>query len=425
METETPQWGPVKRMLFRFGFVYFLLYLLPFPLNVIPYTYAVAEWWEQELWNSLVTWVGWLVFEVDITVLPNGSGDTTWNYVQLFCCFVLALAAAGIWTVLDRHRPNYRRLHEGLRIYVRFALAAAMITYGAVKIFKSQFTGPTLDRLLEPFGEASPMGLLWTFMAASESYNLFTGLGEMLGGLLLVARRTTLLGALVCIGVMSNVVMLNFSYDVPVKLYSSHLLAMAVFLALPDLRRLVDFFVLDRRVEPAGVRPLFQRKGWHHGSLVLRTVFIAGFAGLSLFGAWQATKTRGSRAPKGPFYGVWNVEELEVDGQVRPPLITDGERWRRVVFDRPKTLAVLLMSDSRESFAMDLDTAGKTMSLSKRDDPAWKATFSYEQPAPGNLRLAGTVDGRKVRARLRRADKSGFLLLDRGFHWINEYPFNR
>jgi hypothetical protein len=424
METETPRWGPVKRMLFRLAFVYFLLYLLPFPLNVIPYVSAIERPWEAG-WNALVTWVGRLVFGVEITVLPNGSGDTTWNYVQVFCCLVLALAAAGVWTVLDRRRLNYEQLHAGLRVYVRFALAVAMITYGAVKVFKAQFAGPTLDRLLQPFGEASPMGLLWTFMAASESYNVFTGLGEMAGGLLLTARRTTLLGALVCIGVMSNVVMLNFSYDVPVKLYSSHLLAMAVFLVLPDLRRLVDFFVLDRPVKPAGARPLFQRRALHLGSLALRTVFIAGFAVMSLFGAWQATKTRGSRAPKAPFYGIWNVEELEVDGQVRPPLITDGERWRRVVFDRPGTLAVLSMTDSRERLLMDLDAVKKTMTLSKADDPAWKAILSYEQPGPVDLSLAGTVNGRKVRARLRRTDESRFLLLNRGFHWINEYPFSR
>jgi hypothetical protein len=411
-------------MLFRFAFAYFLLYLLPFPLNAIPYASAIAEPYDK-LWNVLVTWVGRVVFGAEITVLPNGSGDTTWNYVQVFCCLVLALAVAGVWTVLDRKRPNYERLHGGLRVYVRFPLALAMISYGAIKVFKSQFTGPSLDRLLQPFGEASPMGLMWTFMAASEGYNVFTGLGEMLGGLLLTTRRTTLLGALVSMAVMSNVVMLNFSYDVPVKLYSSHLLAMAVFLIVPDLRRLADFFLLDRRVEPAGVRPLFQRRGLHRGTLALRTVLIAGFAGMSLFGAWQATKTRGSRAPKAPFYGIWNVEEFAADGQVRPPLITDGNRWRRVVFDRPKTLAVLSMSDSRERYVMELDPLRKTMALSKIDDPSWAATLSYEQPGPGDLRLAGRVDGRQIRARLRRTDESRFLLVNRGFHWVNEYPFNR
>ena len=41
------------------------------------------------------------------------------------------------------------------------------------------------------------------------------------------------------------------------------------------------------------------------------------------------------------------------------------------------------------------------------------------------LALAGGVDGRQIQAALRRADPSQFLLTSRGFHWINEYPFNR
>ena len=83
-------------------------------------------------------------------------------------------------------------------------------------------------------------------MGASESYNVFTGAGEILGGLLLTTRRTTLLGAIVSLGVLGHVAMLNFSYDVPVKLFSLHLLAMAVFLIAPDLRRLATMFLMIR-----------------------------------------------------------------------------------------------------------------------------------------------------------------------------------
>jgi hypothetical protein len=38
--------------------------------------------------------------------------------------------------------------------------------------------------------------------------------------------------------------------------------------------------------------------------------------------------------------------------------------------------------------------------------------------------MEGTLNG-KIKARLRRAESSDFLLISRGFHWINEYPFNR
>ncbi|HET9225635.1 MAG TPA: hypothetical protein VFR31_03145, partial [Thermoanaerobaculia bacterium] len=240
----------VQRALFRFVFCYLVLYNFPFPLDKIPVYGQILDEGYMEIWQAVVPWVGEHLLGMQIRFRASGSGDSTYSYVLLLCFLILALTATVIWTLLDRRRTDYARLHEWLRVYVRFALAAAMIVYGAYKIIPSQFGTPFPSELLQPIGESSPMRLLWTFIGASASYTIFTGAAELLGGLLLIARRTTLFGALVCIGVMSNVVMLNLSYDVPVKLYSSHLLLMAVFLAVPDLKRLASLFVWNRRVPP-------------------------------------------------------------------------------------------------------------------------------------------------------------------------------
>src|SRR5262245_40498254 len=79
-ENVPAPWGLAKRIAFRFVCSYFFLYIFPFPLDYIPYV-GVAAGWYQNLWNALVPWVGKHVFGVTITVLPNGSGDTTYNYV--------------------------------------------------------------------------------------------------------------------------------------------------------------------------------------------------------------------------------------------------------------------------------------------------------------------------------------------------------
>jgi hypothetical protein len=39
--------------------------------------------------------------------------------------------------------------------------------------------------------------------------------------------------------------------------------------------------------------------------------------------------------------------------------------------------------------------------------------------------LDGTFDGINVRVRLSKLDTSKMLLVTRGFHWVNEVPFNR
>jgi hypothetical protein len=411
-------------MLFRFAFVYLVVYILPFPLSYGPFVVRVAQPY-TEAWNAVVPWVGEHIFGVTITVRPNGSGDTTYNYVQVFCFFVLAVIGAGLWSLLDRRRPSYPRLYHWLTVYVRFYLASTMIVYGAVKVIKSQFPDPSLDRLVQPFGDASPMGLLWTFMGASASYNVFSGAGEMLGGLLLTTRRTTLLGALVSIGVMGNVVLLNFSYDVPVKLFSLHLLGMAVFLCLPDLRRLASFLVLNRAVEPAALRPLFPWRRLNVTTVVVRTAVVVAYVAFTLYQADATRRQYGDLAARSPLRGIWNVEEFEINGEARPPLVTDATRWRRVIFDYPGMIAVQLMSDRRQRYVLKLDADAHTLALSRRDDPAWKTDLSYEEPQPGLLTLEGTLDGRTIRAHLRRSDETEFLLVSRGFHWINEYPFNR
>jgi len=420
------EWRLSSRILFRFAFAYLVLYNLPFPLNYVP----GVEFFDRtytNLWNAIVTRVGAHVLHLSyaITVLPNGSGDTTWNYVQVFCYLILALIVTIAWSLLDRRRRNYARLYDWLRVYVRFALGVAMISYGSYKVIQSQFPLPSLDRLLQPFGDASPMGLLWTFMGASRSYNFFTGAGEMLGGILLFFKRTTLLGALVSIAVMSQIVMLNFSYDVPVKLYSSHLLAMALFLVVRDARRLANLLVFNRAADAAEPPRLFGRRWLNSGARVLGTVFMIFVVGLSLYNSSDTRRLYGDLAERSPLRGVWEVEELQVDGQNVPLVTTEPMRWRRVIFDYPGMVSVQQMNDSRNRYTLVLDSEKNTLDLGKRDDPNWKAALAYEQPAQTALTLSGEFDSRQIRVKLHRTDESRFLLQTRGFHWINEYPFNR
>ena len=89
-----PAWGPVKKLLFRFAFVYLILYSFPFPLYYIPYVGTAAMGYYQ-IWKALVPWVGKHVFNVIATAHgANGSGDSTYGYVQIFCYLVISISAA-------------------------------------------------------------------------------------------------------------------------------------------------------------------------------------------------------------------------------------------------------------------------------------------------------------------------------------------
>jgi uncharacterized membrane protein YphA (DoxX/SURF4 family) len=421
----TPRWGLAKRVAFRFVFVYLLLFNFPFPFGDPTFTPIIPEAYEN-LWHSIAQWVGKHVLRLgsDITVFANGSGDTTYNYVQALCFLSLAVFAALVWSALDGRRANYERLYGWLRLYVRFVLAYTMLTYGALKAIPLQMPAPYFTRLLEPYGDSSPMGLLWTFVGASRGFEIITGCAEILGGVLLILPRTTLLGALVCFGDLLMIFTLNMCYDVPVKLYSFHLLLMSVFLLAPDARRLADLFIFNRAVAPDRSRPLFRRPRRARVALAVQVALGLYFVGFCLFNAYRQSYEYGFNAPKPPLYGIWVVDEFSLDGQTHPPLTTDAARWQRVIFQFPQAVTIQPMTGPNQPYTLDLNEEAKTLTLGKRDDPNWKAVLKYDS-GDGRLTIEGDIDGHATRATATRFDESKFLLNSRGFRWIQERPFNR
>ena len=240
------QWNHLQKLIFRFSFCYFVLYILPFPFYYIPGLGEFIGTWFNKVWEVLVPVVDNTFFQIDYEYNNNntGSGDKTWDYLSLLVTTGLALLSTLVWTLLDSARFNYSKLHYYLTILLRFFLLATMLNYGLIKIFKTQFPFPGLWPLLQPLGESTPMALAWNFMGYSPGYNMFTGLGEAVAGLLLISKRSTSVGALLAIAVMSNVVMINFCYDVPVKLYSINLLLVAFLFDHSGYKTNVPIFYL-------------------------------------------------------------------------------------------------------------------------------------------------------------------------------------
>jgi uncharacterized membrane protein YphA (DoxX/SURF4 family) len=355
----------------------------------------------------------------------TGSGDRTFDWILLFCLLVVATVATGIWSVIERQRENYVTLHKWFRLFLRFALASEMITYGMGKVVPLQMPYPYLTRLIEPYGNSSPMGILWTFIGASPAYETFTGCAEMLAGLLLIFPRTAMLGALVCLADTVQVFLLNMTYDVPVKLLSFHLILMSLFLLAPELSRLADFFVWNRSVGPSTQPALFGTRRANRIALAAQIVLGVWLVGANSYSCWTAWHTYGEGRVKSPLYGIWNVDQFAVDGQLRSPLVGDYGRWRRAIFDFADRMSFQRMDDSFGGYTASINVNDKTLSLTKDGDQSWKASLHFERAAQDQLTLDGDMDSHRIHMQLQLVDRSKFLLVNRGFHWVQEYPFNR
>lgn len=413
--TSTALW---KRIGFRFASLYLALYALPFPFDYLPFAGPSFDVWWSRAWTAIVPRLARPFLRGPIVLGTGGSSDMTFHYLQIVCFLLIAGIAALIWTLLDRKRPDGGRSPLILHTFIRYTLAAAMFSYGIQKVIPTQFTPLSLDRMVQTFGTASPMGFLWTFMGAAPGYEAFVGAAELLAGILLVARRTTLLGALIAAGVMSNVVALNLSFDVSVKMYASHVLLMAIYVAAPDAHKLFDF-LLRRPAEP-----LFSTRRARMVWLAVVALLVGRFVYVGVYDSVTFYRDRISLDHRSPLRGVWNVDLLDVDGVARPPLVTDGARWRRVVFDYQGQSSIFLMSDQRNLYRTKIDEKKRTISFANRYEPKDVFSLAYLRPDPATLQLDGTVAGHAMHAVCKLGEEK-YLLTSRGFHWINERALMR
>ncbi|MFC9665582.1 DoxX family protein [Nocardia sp. NPDC127606] len=436
------RWRPAVRVLFRFGFIvvgvgmagvwllHALLRTLGVPQEMVS---EVAEWTAL---HPLTDWVGTQIFEVPIDYTVTGSGDTAAKWVAVFTLLLVAVPVTAAWSVLDRRRPNYTRLYEWFRLLLRISLASALLLYGMIKVLPSQMSF-NLERLVEPFGQMSPMAVLWAQSSLSEPYEMALGAAEVVAALLLILPVTAGLGSVLAVVVALQVLLMNLTFDVPVKLFALQLFLYATVLAAPDVIRVVRA-LLGRAVVARTPTPLLSTARGNRILLTVQVLMGVWLLGATTVEAYDGWHTYGNARAKSPLYGIWNVTEYSIAGEQVPALVdfreprsnsgmpTATERFRRIIFDIPQGMTVQRLDDSLVSFPARVDTDQHTITLSKDTGHQWKlATFSYVQPQSDRLILEGVLGGRPVRMQLDQVDLAQFPAVSRGFHWVQATPYFR
>lgn len=425
--TENRRWSFTKKMFFRFFFLFFVLYIFFNPNGFFPYVDNLYELYIPPF-HSLIPWIAKNILHLsyDITVFTNGSGDTTYDYVIFLFLTFLSVAGSILWTIIDRTRKSYNILFYWLTVVVRYYLAFTMFSYGFVKVYKLQFPFLAPGSLLEPYGNSSPMALAWNFMGYSKGYNYFTGFGEIISGVLLLFRRTTTFGAMVSLVVAGNVMAINYCFDVPVKLLSSVLVLMSLFLLSKDIKRLLAFLIFNKIAEPSDITtPRFKKRWMNITGVVLKYTVIIFVVYENISGAIDAMQKYGDTAPKPPLYGIYNVETFTKNNDTLSPLMTDTLRWKKLVISWPGYAQVYGMNDLDKGYAFEADTIKKKITMYSYADTSKKSFLSYSMPEKDMMIIQGVWKNDSVMMWMKKFPIDSFLLVKRSFNWINEYPFNR
>jgi uncharacterized membrane protein YphA (DoxX/SURF4 family) len=420
------RWTLATRLAFRFSVVHLALFCLATQIsgsmapNLLFSYRGLGQHWPME---DITRWVGrnllGLTYGLDESAR---GGESLFFWSQTLWLTAVSLAAALVWSIADRQRLHYTTLHGWARLVVRLALAASLFEYGMTKIIPTQFPPPSLVTLVTPVGDLTLSALLWTSIGSAPVYEIFTGCVEVLAGVLLLLPNTTLLGATIGLAAMMQVFVLNMTYDVGVKMISLHLVALAAFLLAPETPRLIDFFLRGRPVAPYAPPTLLRTV---RANRLARAALI-GF-GVYLLGMYAYINATfwyvgGPGAPRSPLYGIWDVEELSVDGQVRPPTLNDYDRrWRRMIAEGPDSIVFQRTDDSFARYGASLDPSGRNLALTKGTSRTWKASFKVGRPSDDRLTLDGSMDGLRIEMRLRRVELDTLRLLNSPFRWVRPH----
>jgi hypothetical protein len=356
----------------------------------------------------------------------------------------IAAVGAALWGVW---RPSGSRwsddiLYYWVRVIVRYRLAVGMIAYGFIKLFDLQSPYPSLSNLNTNYGDFTRWKLFSLSLGIVPSYEAFLGGVEIVGGLLLLYRKSASVGATIIAIFLGNVFMSNLAYGGGDAVYSLYLLSLALFVLSYDGQRLANLLIFRRAAEPNRFHPVIRAKGQRYARLALKTAFVFFFVFLYGF------KTR-SGAEKDPYQfptsgglpgtaGIYNVSQFVIGKDTIAYSTTDPVRWQDVVFEKWATLSIrsnrpvlldsanterpeltgddrdyeLEGSAGRHYYSYTFDTVGHVLTLQNKN-PHYngeKWVLHYDRPGEGRIILSGVAGGKDpVYVVLDRVDKKYLL----------------
>ncbi len=413
LPSQPTPWASTEKAFFRFFGLYFLLQALPLD----------GRFW-QNLFSFDFSFRGiFYLARFAPRFFPGPDGFANW-----FVVAVLALVGAAVWGYFERDRKplNYDKLYYALRVLVRYRLALGVLAYGFIKLFPLQAPEPSLSNLNTAYGDFTAWKLFSLSLGVVPGYEAFLGAVEILGGLLLLSRKTTVIGTLVILPFAGNVAFSNLAYEGGEYVYSFYLISLALFLFAYDAVRLFTLVSLERYTLPARFKAYFSETWQRNARLVFKTAFVLIFVGVYGYQTYAAYRRGPYQFPQTPGIagaaGLYNVSEFRVNGTVIPYSKTDSTRWQDVVFEQWNTLSIrsnrpvwidstnteeihagdearnyeFLGSQGRHYYRYDLDRVGQVLTLKNRNPrhAGETLTLHYHQPNDSTFVLRGLDERR-------------------------------
>jgi hypothetical protein len=258
-------------------------------------------------------------------------------------------------------------------------------------------------------------------MGHSTGFNYFVGISEYIIGILLFFRRTYIIGNLIAIGALINILAFNYYFDDNVKLLSTMLMVMSLFLLSKDIKPLINFFFRSKEVSIETKRfYTFNTKSKNLLFIVLKygLILFVIFFDLHTFSA--RAKQLGYIGKKPALYGAYEVNTFIINKDTLKPLTTDTIRWNKLIISLAGKAALIRMNNDMRYFVINTDTTKKTIQLIAKNDTANKYLFTYDLK-DSVLLINGKHYHDSLQVQLKQMNLDSLPLSKHKFHWVIEH----
>lgn len=413
-------WSAWQKLTLRVFFVYFLLLIIP--IDPTFYEELVSIDWlhlKQRNLHRIAIYFPWFA---------NNSAD--WDFIGMGLALGGSILAGVLWGLMDKKRKNYDLLYYLLSIILRYRIALAMFHFGWAKAIPLQMGFPSISALNTNLGDFGAAKLFRLTVGVAPGYEIFTGIMELIGALLLLSRRTAVTGSLWLLAILVPVTAINFTYDYGVHMKCINLLLMLFFLLAPHAGKLWAL-VLDQKAAHLVYRyPQLDPTAYHRGRLLalgLMGLFFVSYGFLvarKYLGYEEKPYTHIALAP-----GYYLVKGFKKNGVEIPFSPRDSVRWQNLVVEQDNIVSIKqaspikLLADNQYRGLENFTTAGRhyfgyranapeqfvLYSLADRDK-APQYNLSIKKTGRGTVVLTGTCGTDRLEIVLEKTDKKYPLL---------------
>ncbi len=344
--------------------------LLPFPFTLLPDTGTAI----RPVSAPVVEAFGRAIRLLHQEYEARFDSDSRGMYALALFVAMLSVISAAVWTFIQKQERNEMRW---LRSWSAYYLALILLIYGFDKVFKHQFYLPEPNTLHTSLGNIPPDLLYWSTVGSSWSYSFFTGLIEVAAALLLISKRTRSLGALLAAGVLLHVSLINFGFDVSVKLFSGFLLLLAVLLAYPGVKKIIQLFIFRKEQQPEEPSSLLMQKTGRRNYYIIKSVVTVLLLTESLYGFVRYAGFNDDDSPRPFLHGAYTVtEQINDSGQIVLPFTSNPEVIQRIFVHRKGYLILQSVTGEMKDYKLVYDTAAHQLIIRHEYEPVMIWSYS-------------------------------------------------